>query len=76
MFNNDELYGLIVTTNEGVDGTYANALTLPYIKRDFQNDTGIQFDEFVATSLDTLKQRFSSLYKEELKRIISGSLGL
>ena len=76
VFNNSELYGLIVTTNEGVDGTYANALTLPYIKRDFQNDTGIQFDDFVATSLDTLKQRFSSSYKDELKRIISESLGL
>lgn len=76
VFNNGELYGLIVTTNDGADGTYANALTLPYIKRDFQNDTGIPFEEFVATSLDTLKQRFASSYKDELKRIISESLGL
>ncbi len=76
VFSNGELYGLIVTTNEGTGGTYANALTLPYIKRDFQNDTGIQFDDFVTTSLDTLKQRFSSSYKDELKRIISESLGL
>jgi hypothetical protein len=76
VFNNGALYGLIVTTNQSEDGAYANALTLPYIKRDFESDTGIDLDDFVTTSLDVLKLRFSVSYKDELKRIISESLGL
>lgn len=75
VFSGNRLYGLIVTTNQAEGGSYANALTLPYIKRDFESDTGINFDEFVATSLDILKLRFSVSYKDELKKIISESLG-
>jgi hypothetical protein len=74
VFSGSTLYGLIVTTNQGESGTYANALTLPYIKRDFAADTGIEFDEFISRPVEAIKSSFI-LSQDELKRTISESLG-
>ena len=74
VFSNNALYGLIVTTNQGETGTYANALTLPYIKRDFKEDTGIDFDEFVSRSTEAIRTQFLTS-RDVLKNAISESLG-
>lgn len=71
IFKDKSLFGIIVTTNSNSQGSYINALTLPYIKTDFENDTGIDFHDFVSSSHDLLKMRFDVSYKEELKKIIS-----
>ncbi len=71
VFNSNVLYGIVVTTNSNSQGSYINALTLPYIKRDFKSDTDFDFDEYVNSSFGTLKGRFNSLYKEKIKQIIS-----
>lgn len=68
VFENNKLYGIIVTTNQKGDGSYLNALTLPYIKEDFEHDTGINLDTFIKTSVDVLKLRFSISYKDSLKK--------
>lgn len=73
VFSSDLLYGIVVTTNTNSQGSYINALTIPYIKRDFKSDTGLDFDEYVNSSFDTLKVRFSTSYKENIKRLISSS---
>jgi hypothetical protein len=74
VFSNNTLYGLIVTTNQGETGTYANALTLPYIKRDFKEDTGMDFDEFVSRSTEAIRAQFLTS-RDVLKNAISESLG-
>lgn len=71
IFKEDRLYGLIVTTNSNGQGSYINALTIPYIKRDFENDTGIVFDDFLYSSHELLRLRFNTSYKNVLKSIIS-----
>ncbi len=74
VFSGNNLYGLIVTTNQNDEGSYVNALTLPYIKQDFRNDTGQELDEFVSKPLDSLVSQFSSTYKIRLQDLISQSL--
>lgn len=71
VFEDSSLVGLIVTTNSNSQGSYINALTLPYIKKDFENDTGIEFDEFINSPHELLKNRFNISYKDTLKSIIS-----
>lgn len=71
IFNQNNLYGIVVTTNSNGSGSYINALTLPYIKKDFKNDTNFDFNESIQLSFDTLKSRFDSSYKERIKEIIS-----
>ena len=71
IFKENVLYGLIVTTNTNAGGSYINALTIPYIKRDFENTTGINFTEFVFSSHELLKLRFNISYKQILKSIVS-----
>lgn len=73
VFVDNKLFGLIVTTNQVEEGSYLNALTIPYIKRDFESDTGIVFDDFISSSLDVLKMRFEVSYKEILEEITSGN---
>jgi hypothetical protein len=74
IFSGDSLYGLIVTTNQNDGGSYVNALTLPYIKQDFRNDTGEDLDDFISSPVESLKSRFSSTYKAPLQELISQSL--
>ncbi len=71
VFKDNALYGIVVTTNDTGEGSYLNALTMPYIKDDFEKDTGMNLDEFVTTSLDILKLRFEISYKDTLSQIIS-----
>jgi hypothetical protein len=71
IFKDDALYGIVVTTNSNSNGSYINALTLPYIKKDFKSDTGIDFDSFINDSADTLKSRFISSYQPKIAEIIS-----
>lgn len=71
VFVEPNLYGLIVTTNANSKGSYINALTIPYIKKDFEDDTGIDFDEFINSSHELLKLRFNTTYKNTIKSIIS-----
>lgn len=71
IFENNVLFGIVVTTNSNNTGSYINALTLPYIKRDFQIDSGFDFDEYVNSPIDTLRNRFNAKYKTRLTEIIS-----
>lgn len=71
IFNNSSLYGIVVTTNSNSQGSYINALTIPYIKRDFEKDTGLDFEEYINSSYDMLKNRFNLSYRDKLKQIIS-----
>lgn len=71
VFVDSNLYGLIVTTNSNSKGSYINALTIPYIKRDFENDTGIDFDDFINSPHEILRLRFDTSYKNQIKEIIS-----
>lgn len=71
VFDSNKLYGIIVTTNQKGDGSYLNALTIPYIKKDFEKDTGIKLDTFIGTSIGVLKTQFSISYKDSLKNFIS-----
>ena len=73
IFENNLLFGIIVTTNSNTEGSYINALTIPYIKRDFKNDTEFDFQEYVASPFDLLKARFDIKYKDRLIQIISES---
>jgi hypothetical protein len=70
IFNDRNLYGIVVTTNSNSGGSYINALTLPYIKRDFESDTGVSFDSFISRPKEALLSEFSS-NKEKIKEIIS-----
>lgn len=70
IFNGDNLYGIVVTTNSNSQGSYINALTIPYIKRDFEKDTGLSFDNFITSSPDSLRTRFDGV-KQKIKDIIS-----
>lgn len=69
VFANETLHGLIVTTNSNSNGSYINALTIPYIKKDFENDTGIVFDEFINSSHELLRLRFNTSYKSMIKAL-------
>lgn len=73
IFNQDNLYGIVVTTNSNSQGSYINALTLPYIKKDFETDTGVSFDTFVGSSVESLRNNFNSSNKQKVKDIISGN---
>jgi hypothetical protein len=61
----------VVTTNTNSQGSYINALTIPYIKRDFKDDTGFDFDTFKNTTADVLRLRFDTLYKTKIEELIS-----
>ncbi len=71
ILSNSDLYGIVVTTNENGNGSYINALTIPYIKDDFSKDTGIGFNDFINYPYNLLKDRFDSYYKQNLIEIIS-----
>lgn len=71
VFSKDILYGIVVTTNSNTQGSYINALTIPYIKRDFKKDTGLDFDDFINSSSDSLKIRFNASFKNKLTELIS-----
>jgi Trypsin-like peptidase domain len=71
IFNKNILYGIVVTTNTNSQGSYINALTIPYIKRDFKNDTGFDFDTFTNSTRDVLKLRFDTLYKPKIEQLIA-----
>jgi len=73
IFLNNSLYGIVVTTNTNSEGSYINALTLPYIKEDFERDTGTSFDSFINSSHEALKSRFNTNYKAKLMELISES---
>lgn len=73
IFNGENLYGIVVTTNSNGEGSYINALTLPYIKKDFEQDTGESFDSYTSRSLDTLRAEFNSKYKSAVRDIISSN---
>lgn len=73
IFKGNNLYGIVVTTNTNSEGSYINALTLPYIKKDFQIDTGKDFNTFINMSFESLKTEFNSKYKDRLKSVISES---
>jgi hypothetical protein len=73
IFNDENLYGIVVTTNSNENGSYINALTLPYIKKDFETDTDKSFDEFITYSLDTLRTEFNLKHKAKIKQLISGN---
>lgn len=71
VFKNKALYGIIVTTNQLDSGSYLNAITLPYIKSDFEKDTGINFNSFIKKSPQTLSSEFDSQYKQKIIDILS-----
>jgi hypothetical protein len=71
IFNQNNLYGIVVTTNSNGQGSYINALTIPYIKKDFESDTGVSFEKFIQNSFEVLKANFDTSYKSKLQNIIS-----
>lgn len=71
VFENNLLFGVVVTTNSGTSGSYINALTIPYIKKDFKDDTGLDFSQYINSSPELLKNKFSTNYKQKLLQIIS-----
>ncbi|MEN9921453.1 MAG: Trypsin-like peptidase domain [Candidatus Parcubacteria bacterium] len=71
IFNENNLYGIVVTTNSNSNGSYINALTLPYIKKDFEADTGLNFDSFIKYPISSLENTFNSKFKEKVSKIIS-----
>lgn len=73
VFVGNNLLGLIVTTDQTEEGSYLNALTVPYIKRDFIDDTGATIEQFIQTPHDVMRERFDALYKPKLQEIISES---
>ncbi|MEY4440561.1 MAG: Trypsin-like peptidase domain [Candidatus Parcubacteria bacterium] len=73
IFNENNLYGIVVTTNTGSGGSYINALTLPYIKKDFESDTGLSFDSFITYPISSLESTFNSKFKDKVSKIISGN---
>jgi hypothetical protein len=73
VFSNGELLGLITTTDDEGDGTFANALTLPYIIRDFRNDTNKSFINFIFSDKDELISDFQS-EESYLKSLIADFL--
>lgn len=73
IFEDNLLFGIIVTTNSNGEGSYINALTVPYIKNDFKNDTEFDFEDYVNSPLDILKARFDIRYKDKITQIISGN---
>ena len=73
IFENEALYGIVVTTNTNSAGSYINALTLPYIKKDFEKDTGVSFDSFIGSSFTSMRNSFNSQYKNSLLEVISGN---
>lgn len=71
IFGDNLLFGIVVTTNSNTNGSYINALTLPYIKDDFKKDTNFDFKEYVDSPFDVLKARFDSKYRSKITQIIS-----
>ncbi len=71
IFENNNLYGIVVTTNTNSAGSYINALTIPYIKNDFEEDTGVSFESFISYPLSSMRGMFNVQYKNSLIEIIS-----
>ena len=66
----DKLLGIITTTDEVSEGSYLNAITLPYIIRDFKKDTGKNFENFIFSDKNTLISDFQKV-EDYLKGLIA-----
>jgi hypothetical protein len=70
VFWNDKLLGLITTTDSIGSNSFLNAITLPYIIRDFKNDTGDSFISFIRRDKSGLISDFKK-EEDELKSLIA-----
>lgn len=59
VFNGQDLLGIIVTTDTNNEGSYINAITLPYIVADFSVDTGKNFKEYISINRQNLISEYS-----------------
>jgi hypothetical protein len=59
VFNGQDLIGIVVTTDSNSEGSYINAITLPYIVKDFSKDTGENFKEYISGDKKSLISEYS-----------------
>lgn len=73
IFYDNSLLGIVTTTDGVGSNTYINAITVPYIIRDFRNDTGDNFESFISRNKNTLINDFESR-EDYLKSLIADFL--
>lgn len=73
VFLGDELLGIITTTDGYGSEAYLNAITLPYIIRDFRDDTGSSFSSFIYRNKESLISEFN-FKKDSIKSLIADFL--
>jgi hypothetical protein len=62
VFKNEDLLGVIVTTDTTTEGNYLNAITLPYIANDFRQNVGTNLTSYIKND----KNKLISDYKAEI----------
>lgn len=74
LFWSEKLLGIITTTNSDSSGHYINAITSPYIIRDFNKDTGKDFESFIFSNKNSLISDFKNNKEGYLKSLIADFL--
>lgn len=70
IFWQNKLLGIITTTDGYGSSSYLNAITIPYIIRDFRNDTGDSFESFISRNKESLISNFE-MQENSLKSLIA-----
>lgn len=70
VFLNNKLVGVITTTDRLGTGTYLNAITIPYVFRDYRRDNNSSFLGIVSGNKDDLIRNFKNNYEKNLKKLI------
>jgi hypothetical protein len=73
VFYGEQLLGLIVTTDKIGQGAYINAITLPYISKDFKKDSKNNFKSFISRDKNSLINAFKNT-ETYLKSLIADFL--
>jgi len=60
VFDGYNLLGIIVTTDTNNDGSFINAITLPYITADFSIKTGENFKEYISRNRNSLISEYAN----------------
>jgi hypothetical protein len=74
VFLGEDLLGIITTTDVDESGSYLNAITLPYIFRDYQRDTGDSFQGLINGNKSSLISNFKNNNEDNLKSLIADFL--
>lgn len=73
VFDGNDLLGITVTTDNTGEGSFINAITSPYILRDFNKDTGKKLTDFININTDILVQEFKNNQHDYLRSVIYGA---